>query len=180
MPDVTDIPKAGASALITFIRERGRGAESPRLGVARDRRVTTLRNTDCGRPWNDDAIAAALGELCAAPQRFPTDTQFRAAGLSGLYSALDERGELDVWAQRLGLARHHVGDPQRWDDQSIRHALHELCAGRDRFPTRREFRDAGLYGLYATLARRGALDTWAQQLQLPRRSHPTYRRAARG
>jgi hypothetical protein len=50
------------------------------------------------RRWNDATITAALEELSAGQTRFPNVEQFRAAGLSGLYSALERRGELDAWA----------------------------------------------------------------------------------
>ncbi len=126
-----------------------------RLGLVRNRAA-----------WTDDEIQRALDGLCAGCQRFPTREQFRDAGLESLHGVLQARGELDSWARRLGLARR-----PRWNDATIAAALGELRAGHDRFSSGREFRDAGLGGLYSVLVRRGELDWWAQQLKLPRRSH---------
>jgi len=159
-PTANEFRQAGLEGMYSALHARGElDSWARQLGLERRRR------------WTDAAIAAALGELCAGQQRFPSAQQFHAAGLSGLYSALYLRGELDSWAGRLGLPRQRPGDPRRWDDEAISHALQGLCAGRERFPTGREFREAGLYGLYAALRRRGELDAWAQRLALARSTH---------
>lgn len=115
----------------------------------------------------------ALRELCAGREDFPSQREFRAAGLGGLYDALQTRGELDRWAARLGLPRrrrgHGGGPPVHWTDERIAAVLQELCAGRTHFPTEGEFEQAGRGGLYQALKGRRELDAWAARIGLPRR-----------
>jgi hypothetical protein len=61
-----------------------------------------------------------------------------------------------------------MSPPRSWTDERIERALRELCAGRERFPTQRELKQAGLGGLYAWLYRGGELDAWAARLGVTR------------
>ena len=155
-PTNRELIQAGLGGLYARLYRRGElDLWAARLGLVRQR-----------SRWTDDEIQRALDGLCDGLERFPTREQFRDAGLESLHGVLQARGALDSWARRLGLARR-----PRWNEETIAAALGELCAGRDRFPSGREFRDAGLGGLYSILGRRGELDRWAHQLKLPRRSH---------
>lgn len=85
-------------------------------------------------------------------------------------------------ASDLSAARHPPAlrrRPRGCGRRSHEHALRNLCAGRDRFPTNRELVEAGLGGLYARLYRHGELDMWAARLGLVRQrsNGPTTRSA---
>ena len=165
IPTNRELIQAGLGGLYARLYRRGElDLWAARLGLARNRAA-----------WTDHEIQRALDGLCAGLERFPTREQFRDAGLESLHGVLQARGELDSWARRLGLARR-----RRWTDATIAAALNDLCAGRQHFPTVREFRDAGLGGLYSILGRRGELDRWARQLELPRRKHQRSKTRASG
>lgn len=164
-PSNRELIEAGLGGLYARLYRRGElDAWAARLGLGRNRAA-----------WTDHEIQRALDGLYAGLERFPTREQFRDAGLESLHGVLQARGELDSWARCLGLARR-----RRWTDATIAAALNELCAGCQQFPTVREFRDAGLGGLYSILGRRGELDRWAQQLELPRRKHQRSENRASG
>lgn len=61
-----------------------------------------------------------------------------------------------------------------WTDERVRDALGEFLARKSQFPTAREFKDAGLGGLWDRLSRRRELGRWAQEfeLQAPRHARP--------
>lgn len=121
--------------------------------------------------WTDARIRAALDVILAGRTHWPTSAEFKALGLSGLYSVLERRGRRK-WAEDYGLQYRKTGGAgERWTEASVREALTRLCAGRDTYPSDRDFAAAGLGGLYTTMARRyGGHDRWAGIMGLPRRS----------
>jgi hypothetical protein len=155
-PTHPEFAAAGLTGLHTAIRDRGefdRWAEEMGFGWRRR-----------GASWDEDSIRAVLTEFCAGKGSFPTQRMFGAVGLTGLYCVIERRGELDRWAEEMGYGRRRRG--ASWDEDSIRAAMTEFCAGRDWFPSPREFKAAGLTGLYDTMYRRGELDRWAQEMGL--------------
>ncbi|MHB1835323.1 MAG: recombinase zinc ribbon domain-containing protein [Solirubrobacteraceae bacterium] len=129
---------------------------------ARQRGVRSARTPHV---WNDEAILRALETLCEGRTRFPGEAAFRAASLGGLYNRLIRTGTLDQWAQRMALPR---AGGTNWGDEKIMDELRLLCAGRETFPTRVEFKEAGCLPLYLRISRRGGVAHWAQRLGLPR------------
>jgi hypothetical protein len=89
-----------------------------RLGLERRRR------------WNDATITAALEELSAGQTRYPNAERVRAAGLSGLYSALERRGPLDAWAQRRAVAPRRLVVGTSRCRAAVRADQHPQSAGR--------------------------------------------------
>src|SRR5688500_997904 len=112
--------------------------------------------------WTDENIERALRETSPDGERFPTKRELKNAGLGGVYEHLRRRGALDVWASRLALKRPRA----RWTEGDIEQALRQLSADLQRFPSAKQFREAGLEGLYHALHKRGELDSWAQRLGL--------------
>jgi hypothetical protein len=91
-----------------------------------------------------------------------------AAGLSGLYCAIGLRGARERLAAEfnLRLPAGRVYGKKRWTDEAITAALDSLLAGRDSWPTRREFREVGLVGLHRVLTESRACGEWARQYGL--------------
>lgn len=59
-----------------------------------------------------------------------------------------------------------------WTDERIRTELGAFLAGRDEWPTYREFQRAGLKALRDNITRRGGAEHWARELGVPYARHP--------
>jgi site-specific DNA recombinase len=112
-------------------------------------------------------IKAELIAYLADKTVWPTLRQFHADGKRALRRAIAETGGLERWSAEVP----DVPCPpiqHRWSEDRMRTELEAFCRGRSAFPTRPEFRNAGLGGLHGALSRRG-LDWWAEEMGLPRR-----------
>jgi hypothetical protein len=54
------------------------------------------------RKWDEQTIAATLGEVVAELGRMPTRTELERRNLSSLWSAMRRHGGTRVWAARAG------------------------------------------------------------------------------
>jgi hypothetical protein len=123
--------------------------------------------------WTDEAIAAALDEMLAGRGDWPTWREMRAAGHSGLMQHLNRKGTRAAWARKYGVhPQSRRPPPRRWTDEAIAAALDEMLAGRDDWPTRREMRAAGYYGLSQHLGRTGTQAQWARKYGVRLRPMP--------
>ena len=61
---------------------------------------------------------------------------------------------------------------RRWTQERIRAALDEFCAGRDAWPSAREFKEAGRFDLYVAASRYGGIRFWTSELGLAREAQP--------
>ena len=102
---------------------------------------------------------------------WPPKRLFERSGQLSLYHAAIRHGGRRRWARRLGLRVEgdHVTGPLRWTDEAIDVQLQTLLEGRESWPLRREFRAAGLNGLYQRIMRSHAgHDGWARRYGLKR------------
>jgi hypothetical protein len=106
----------------------------------------TVRPPRRGRasPWTDDEIRGVLDQFLAGRRTWPTHSEFRAAGLRILADHITARGKREWWARQYGL--EPPAPRLRWTDAAIERALDEFLEGRDRRPTRTQFKHAGLGG----------------------------------
>jgi hypothetical protein len=72
---------------------------------------------------------------------------------------------------------HRPGYAPVWTEERIRGELERFCAGRDAWPTEREFIEAGQRRLYGAASRNGGVAWWAEQLGLAYRRSRTGRAA---
>jgi hypothetical protein len=108
---------------------------------------------------------------------WPTYREFIAGGGKGLREAVARIGGVEYWAREMGMTEsvRPRGGVVRWTDDAIEAALTEFLAGREAWPTRTEFADAGLRGLAEVLRDRGDAPKWAKRMgvapprRLPRR-----------
>lgn len=119
-----------------------------------------------GRAWTEAAIRKELAGFLAGRATWPTYREFIAGGAKGLREAIARIGGPDYWAQEMGLANspRPRGGVVRWTDESIEAALRPLLAGRDSWPTRTEFAEAGLRGLGEVLREREETHRWAERM----------------
>jgi hypothetical protein len=123
-----------------------------------------VRPLDSGPSWPREQVRAAFDEFLLERDdtRWPSDEEFVYAGRGPLLRQLEGGGDLSAWAS----ASTHL--PRRrapWTEPRIRATLDRFLAGRSTWPTRPEFRQAGLDGLYMVLGRRGRR-AWAQDYGL--------------
>jgi hypothetical protein len=167
-PGPTDFKDAGLGGLYaTLVRRGSLGDWAAKMGLKRP----TPGNPDSLK-WTEAAIQGALDDLCEGQETFPTQATFKEAGLGGLYATLYKNEALDEWAEKMGLERNSQGSQGAtvWTEEAIETAVTELCEGLDRFPGAREFREAGLQGLWSKLIQEKALDEWAEKMGLERRA----------
>jgi hypothetical protein len=166
-PSREEFERDGLAALRNAVnRTGGPDRWAAEFGLPREDRLSGTR-----RGWTTDLIEAELDELIGNSPMWPTRREFDAAGLSGLLSAIYAREGPDYWAKRFNVRRRR-GDsprPRHWTQERIREELEPFCAGREAWPTEREFVDAGLGPLYRAASRAGGIPHWADQLGLPRR-----------
>jgi hypothetical protein len=61
------------------------------------------------------------------------------------------------------------GRPRSWTPERIQTELEDFCAGRGKWPSVAEFRQAGRTALYLAVNRYGGVDYWAERIGRPRR-----------
>jgi hypothetical protein len=121
------------------------------------------------RYWTDERIEHELRRLLQGRSEWPTRSEFKAAGLGSLATAVNVRGGSDRWARRLGVRKPRRRGPpnsRRWTDDRIGEKLEAFCVGRSSWPTYREFEATGRGRLYRAASMRGGVDRWKRELGL--------------
>jgi hypothetical protein len=85
-----------------------------------------------------------------------------------LIAAIDRSGGPRRWAEELGLPLGHLRG-QRWTPDAIATALEPLLAGRSTWPSRLEFEQAGLSGLWSTIHQGEGHAAMAARFELARK-----------
>jgi hypothetical protein len=118
--------------------------------------------------WTEARIKADLARFVKGGTEWPPRREFYAAGLGGLYCAIRSRHTREALAAELDLRlpQGRVYGRKRWTDEAIRHSLDEMLQGRDSWPTRDEFREAGVGTLHRLLTETGTRDEWAHRYGL--------------
>jgi site-specific DNA recombinase len=115
--------------------------------------------------WTYARIKSELLEFVGDRPDWPALSEFEAAGLNKLYNAIRASGARERLAAELGLwhPQGRVYARPQWPHAAIKAALDDLLAGRTTWPSQREFRLAGLSGLYGHLYRTRGRDMWARE-----------------
>ncbi len=167
-PSRAEFEHAGLTHLRNAVnRTGGPDRWAAEFGLPRQNRLSGIR-----RGWTREAIEATLREFIGESDMWPTRREFEQAGLSGLLSAIYAGEGPDYWARRFKVRRHRGASPGRratWTEERIREDLEAFCAGREVWPTEREFLEAGKGVLYRAASRTGGIGYWADQVGLPRR-----------
>jgi hypothetical protein len=120
------------------------------------------------RTWTEQRIERRLRRFLGDRKEWPSVREFNEAGLASLFTAVDTYGGVDLWAGRMGVRRRPPRNPGRparhWNAARIREELAQFCAGRQTWPTRREFESAGHLGLYRAAGKHGGIRYWAEEL----------------
>jgi hypothetical protein len=119
--------------------------------------------------WTDERIRRELLEFLSGREEWPTYREFQRAGRRTLRDAVTHHGGAKRWARKLGIrfVQHPPGYSPWWTDEHIRRELETFLAGRDEWPTRKEFEAAGRKPLRDAVGRTGGPQRWADELSLP-------------
>ena len=117
--------------------------------------------------WSYPLLKQEVARLARGRRDWPAESEFQAAGMSAVYHSIRNRAIRPQLAADLGLELPNGRvNTRRWTDVRIEAALDRLLSGRHKWPTRREFHEAGLDGLYQTLLRNHTRNRWAQRYGL--------------
>jgi hypothetical protein len=109
------------------------------------------------------AHEGGTGRLAKGRSDWPTQPEFKAAGLFALHQAIQRAGTRDRLAAELGLKVPGNRRPKRWTEANIAAALDHLLRGRDTWPAKRDFFEAGLGSLYNLLCNTETAEGWAER-----------------
>ncbi len=137
--------------------------------------------------WDDRRVERSVRPLVKRLGRWPTQSEFRDAGLASALTAMYRRGGITHWRGRLGVlppttAGRSVHGRRTWSEEVIERELRAFCAGRARWPTWHEFVAADKRRLYRAASLYGGVDLWRERLGLDppmRRYHPGPARSPR-
>jgi DNA invertase Pin-like site-specific DNA recombinase len=145
---------------------RGQGpADVPRRGSP----IRELRPFDPGectarplrrlRRCSPRRIEADLRSWRGEIEEWPSYVEFLAQGRARLHLQVLGYGGVAYWARRLGWGL--PSRTTRWDSETIADGLRPIIAGREVWPTKREFDAIGLGGLRRAVIRQGGVEHWA-------------------
>ena len=156
------------------LRNGGTSRWARRMGVKKVKRH--------GAPppyWTEDRVRQQLTVFLAGRSYWPTSGEFEQAGQRPLLSAVSRTGGVKRWAREFGLRRapstaHRARSatkskrPARrvWDEQRIEQAIGPLVKKLGRWPTKSEFRAAGLRTALNAVYDHGGTQVWRQRLGL--------------
>jgi DNA invertase Pin-like site-specific DNA recombinase len=119
--------------------------------------------------WSYDRLKDEVAQFTAGRVQWPSQVEFRTAGLQSVYDTIAKYGVRERLAAELGLylPAGIVGNNPRWNEAAVRATLDPFLEGRRTWPSVREFKTAGLSALRQSistpLARR---DAWARHYRL--------------
>jgi hypothetical protein len=119
-----------------------------------------------GRRWDDESIRAALSELLAGREEWPTCDEFEAMGAKYLREVIGRGRGAAWWAAEMGLrgGDRPGGGVRRWTEPQIRATLAAFLGGRRTWPSWPEFNAAGLHAFREALRHYGGPDRWAAEM----------------
>jgi hypothetical protein len=122
--------------------------------------------------WTEERVRERLSVLLDGRSTWPTPAELEASGPRSLLSAVRRHGGVDRWAAEFGVER-----PQRarassprgqetrfWSDEQIRSAISPLVEELGRWPTKSEFRRAGLLNALSAVYYYGGSGAWQRRL----------------
>lgn len=131
--------------------------------------------------WTYERLDGVLREALAAHEGWPSQREFARMGLGEARKAVQIHGGAHHWAGRLGLAmdKRQRSNRMRWSRKEMLEAVREISTGEQHFPACKDFKAAGMNGLYATICRLGLRTQLAEELGLSLDPGKHYRRPDR-
>lgn len=120
-------------------------------------------------PFTDEMIEAKLRNLVEAYGGWPTERQFADAGENALLREARRRG-IKNWAEKLGVTPPRRGRRREWPDERIISELSTFVAGREVWPTAKEFKVAGYTELFEAASRHRGMRHWSEHFGIQMRA----------
>lgn len=164
-PTQAEFAAAGEARLLSAMYRHG-GVQpwQAEFGLGPNRRGNTPRRAP-PRLWTEVRIMSAISPLIRALGRWPTEGEFRAAGLGPALSAIYRHGGSDHWQQLLGVSSQRPPRPA-WSDERLTRELALFIGNRRDWPRYSEFAAGHRIDLYKAVARHGGPEMWALRLGL--------------
>jgi len=122
-----------------------------------------------GQYWTEERLRARLAEMLHNRESWPSSAEFQAAGEQRLLMAVRRRGGIGYWASEFGVQPPQAFDPsvgngqRTWTDERITASIAPLIAELGRWPTKGEFRKAGLGAALAAVYDHGGSTQWQRR-----------------
>jgi hypothetical protein len=113
--------------------------------------------------WNETRIHAALIPLLRGRENWPTNQEFRQAGLGSVRAAAVRHGGIEHWAGVFELKITKLGH-REWTTEKIERDLLAFVAEQGRYPATTEFFETGRTPLYNAICRTGGHKEWSRRL----------------
>ena len=115
--------------------------------------------------WTPERVGSELEAFLADREVWPSRREFEAAGLNLLREAVNRLGGVEVWAAKFGLPRpnNSAGSTRIWDERRLERAVGPLVRRLGRWPTKREFHEAGLASAQSAMYRYGGVERWRKR-----------------
>jgi hypothetical protein len=122
--------------------------------------------------WSDNEISRELRRFLRGRKEWPSYREFQRAGLRTLRDQVSQQGGARYWAAEIGVryVERRPGYAPIWTEDRIRRDLRRYLAGRNEWPSRRQFERDGKTALRNAVNRTGGPDRWAMDFGLPRTS----------
>jgi hypothetical protein len=129
--------------------------------------------------WTEQKIRSELRSFLRGLKTWPRRKDFEAAGRKMLRDAVLRSGGPERWAQEFGLPRpdERSGSCRIWTEERIERELRRFLGEAQRWPSSREFIDAGETRLQAAIYAWGGVQHWCERLGIEARKST---RAPRG
>ncbi|HTU78566.1 MAG TPA: hypothetical protein VMF09_07385 [Solirubrobacteraceae bacterium] len=134
--------------------------------------------------WTEDRVREQLTVFLAGRSYWPTSGEFARAGRTPLLSAVTRTGGVRWWAREFGLDRVRANNPRKssrkhvkrpaakkskaivrpWDEERIERTISPLVKELGRWPTKSEFRRAGLRAALSAVYDHGGSAYWQKRL----------------
>jgi len=111
--------------------------------------------------WTDDRVRTRLAALLDGRASWPTEAEFAAAGEAPLLAAVRRHGGTEKWAREFGLSTARLAG---WNDERIEREIAPLVQKLGRWPTKGEFKRAGLGKALAAVYTHGGSKRWQKRL----------------
>jgi hypothetical protein len=112
--------------------------------------------------WSEEQVREQLSAFLTGRNHWPTNFEFEQAGQTQLLRGMRRAGGVRRWAAEFGLAL-----PVRaggWSDETIEAVIAPVVRELGRWPTKSEFRRAGLQKALAAVYEHGGSQRWRERL----------------
>jgi ribosomal protein L13E len=161
-PSYREFARAGRKRLRDEVTRLG-GAEAwaRRLGVAYPH-----RRPGYAPRWTEERVRGELAEFLSGHREWPSAVTFERGGRSALRRAVARTGGPERWAAEFGLAlsSRRSGSRRRWTPEALESSVQPLVARLGRWPTKAEFRAAGLESALTAMYRFEGIEAWRERL----------------